>query len=97
MTLLPHANKSGAMKYRRGIELGRPRRDAIFYIGPVPDLIGTALDDVAEFRAVGVMCSACEREAWIDRRAANGATRSLGHCSPAFAALDAATKQAIVG
>jgi len=55
------------MKHRRGIEIGRPRRDAITYIGPVADPISTAIDDVQSFTALGGMCPSCEREAWLDR------------------------------
>lgn len=57
------------MKHRRGVELGRPSRDAITYIGPLSDPVGTAIDDVQEFMALGAMCRACEREGWVDLHA----------------------------
>jgi len=55
------------MKHPRGIDIGRPSRDSITYVGPVPDPIDTAIDDLASYYALGGSCPSCEREAWIDR------------------------------
>jgi hypothetical protein len=55
------------MKHRRGIQLGRPRRDEIVYLGPVMDPAHTTLDDIPEWHALGGHCSKCEREGWLLR------------------------------
>lgn len=54
------------MKHRRGIEIGRPSREAITYIGPVQDPLGTAVDDLSQWNTLGGSCPSCEREGWID-------------------------------
>lgn len=59
--------QNGNMKHRRGIEIGRPRRDAITYLGPVMDPAHTTFDDIQQWYALGGHCSKCEREAWVDR------------------------------
>ncbi len=55
------------MKHDRGIDLGRPQRDSIAYLGPLVDPIHTTFDDLPEWHALGVTCPKCEREAWLDR------------------------------
>jgi hypothetical protein len=57
------------MKHIHGIEIGRPKRNANTYIGPVPDPVDTALDDLQSWYTLGGSCPACEREGWVDRQA----------------------------
>lgn len=57
------------MKHPRSIDLGRPRRDAITYLGPITDPAEKTLGGFQQWDALGLSCPKCEREAWIDREA----------------------------
>ncbi|WP_326894589.1 hypothetical protein U8P73_36250 (plasmid) [Rhizobium beringeri] len=55
------------MKHRRGLEIGRPQRDGITYLGPILEPAYLTFEDIPEYQALGVYCPKCEREAWLDR------------------------------
>lgn len=55
------------MKHRRGIDLDRPGREDVTYLGPLPDPQHTTFDDIPQWHAVGAHCTKCERTGWLLR------------------------------